>query len=243
MNSSIDQIFAQPQSSVADFEFNEQVAQVFPDMIKRSVPGYMQMLQGIGEIAHLKVQSNTRVYDLGCSLGAACLAIRSHVDDRACSIIGVDNSKAMLEQAQLRINAFKSPLGIELIQDDIQNIEIENASLVVLNFTMQFLPANDRQNLLNKIYRGLIDGGVLILSEKLTFESQPIGELLDKLHLNFKRANGYSELEISQKRTAIENVMKPDNLKQHHSRLNQAGFQESHTWFQSFNFASMVAIK
>ena len=243
MNQGIDQIFAKSNSKVADFEFNEQVAQVFPDMIKRSVPGYLQMLQGIGDIANLVVTPNSHIYDLGCSLGAVSLSVRRHVEDRPCSIFGIDNSPAMLEQAKMRINSFKSSHPIRLIHQDIQECSIENASLVVLNFTLQFLPQADRQALIQKIYQGLLPNGVLIVSEKLRFQSEDVSHLMERLHLDFKRSNGYSELEISQKRAAIEHVMKPDYIVQHAERFQKASFKNFSTWFQCFNFASMVAIK
>ena len=115
--------------------------------------------------------------------------------------------------------------------------------MVILNFTLQFLPPDDRDILINKIYQGLNPGGILVLSEKLCFDDQPVQTLLDELHLNFKRANGYSELEISQKRSALENVMKPDTMPIHERRFQNCGFSHTSLWFQCFNFASMVAIK
>ncbi|MGL4467109.1 MAG: carboxy-S-adenosyl-L-methionine synthase CmoA, partial [Plesiomonas shigelloides] len=122
-------------------------------------------------------------------------------------------------------------------------VKIENASMVVLNFTLQFLPPDDRQALLNRIYAGLRPGGALVLSEKFSFADQTIGDLLFDMHLDFKRANGYSELEISQKRSALENVMLTDSVETHKARLQQAGFEHAEVWFQCFNFGSMLAIK
>ncbi|MGL5770696.1 MAG: carboxy-S-adenosyl-L-methionine synthase CmoA, partial [Plesiomonas shigelloides] len=125
----------------------------------------------------------------------------------------------------------------------IRQVKIENASMVVLNFTLQFLPPDDRQALLNRIYAGLRPGGALVLSEKFSFADQTIGDLLFDMHLDFKRANGYSELEISQKRSALENVMLTDSVETHKARLQQAGFEHAEVWFQCFNFGSMLAIK
>tara|TARA_B100001094_G_C18184150_1_gene802720 strand:- start:2859 stop:3590 length:732 start_codon:yes stop_codon:yes gene_type:complete len=243
MHIGIDQIFAKSHAKVEDFEFNAQVAQVFPDMIQRSVPGYLQIIQSIGDIAHQVVVPRSHVYDLGCSLGAVSLSIRRRIEDRTCRLIAVDNSEAMIERAHHHIKSFKSPLEIEVYQDDIRNFKIEKASLVVLNFTLQFLHPDDRLSLLKNIYQGMLPGGVLLVSEKLNFHDTSIHQLMNTLHLDFKRTNGYSELEISQKRTAIENVMKPDTLHDHYQRFNDAGFSSYQTWFQCFNFASMVAIK
>ena len=130
-----------------------------------------------------------------------------------------------------------------MIKADIRDIEIENASVVVLNFTLQFLSPEDRYSLLEKIYAGLRPGGILILSEKYVFENQTAHELLIDLHHDFKRANGYSELEISQKRSAIENVMRPDSIESHKQRFEKIGFSSYEVWFQCFNFGSMFAIK
>lgn len=243
MNSSQDTIFAQACENISDFQFDDRVAGVFNDMIKRSVPGYAQIISTLGDFADKCVSPNTRVYDLGCSLGAATLSVRRRLDGRDCRIIAVDNSQSMIERCQQNLNAYVSDTPVDLICGDIRDIEIDNASMVILNFTMQFLAPNDRETLLNKIYRGLQPGGILVLSEKLTFEDAPVQALLDELHLDFKRANGYSELEISQKRSSLENVMKPDSLPQHERRLKAQGFSHFSVWFQCFNFASMVAIK
>lgn len=243
MNSSQDTIYAQACENISDFKFDDRVAGVFNDMIKRSVPGYGQIINTLGDFATKCVVPNSRVYDLGCSLGAATLSVRRRLDGRNCTIVAVDNSQSMIERCQQNLNAYVSDTPVDLICADIRDIDIQNASLVILNFTMQFLAPEDRQTLLKKIYDGLLPGGLLVLSEKLTFEDAPIQALLDELHLDFKRANGYSELEISQKRSSLEHVMKPDSLQQHEQRLNAQGFSHFSVWFQCFNFASMVAIK
>jgi tRNA (cmo5U34)-methyltransferase len=132
---------------------------------------------------------------------------------------------------------------VEVVEGDIRDIDIQNASMVVLNFTLQFLVPDDRQRLLDKIYQGLNPGGALVLSEKFSFEDASVGELLFNMHHDFKRANGYSELEISQKRSMLENVMLTDSVETHKARLRKAGFEHSELWFQCFNFGSLVALK
>jgi len=243
MKSSQDTIYAQACENISDFQFDEKVAGVFNDMIRRSVPGYGQIINTLGNFAHKYVSDNSRVYDLGCSLGAATLSIRRRIEGRNARIIAIDNSLSMIERCTQNLSAYVSNTHVELICGDIRDIKIENASMVVLNFTMQFLAPSDRDALLKKIYQGLIPGGILVLSEKLNFEDATIQALLVDLHLDFKRTNGYSELEISQKRSSLEHVMKPDTLKQHQSRLRAQGFGHIDVWFQCFNFVSMVAIK
>lgn len=238
-----DTLFSAPIEKIGDFTFDESVAEVFPDMIQRSVPGYSNIITAIGMLAGRFVTDNSNVYDLGCSRGAGILSIRRNLSAENVRIIGVDNSPAMVERCRNHINAYQSDIPVEIMLDDIRHINITNASMVVLNFTLQFLPPDDRLQLLNKIYQGLNPNGVLVLSEKFRFDDETMNELLIDLHHTFKRANGYSELEVSQKRTALENVMRPDTIDTHKQRLNHVGFTQVELWFQCFNFGSMVAVK
>jgi len=157
--------------------------------------------------------------------------------------VGIDNAPAMVERCRSHLNAFKSTIPVEIHEGDVCDVAIENASVVVLNFTLQFIAPEQRLPLLQRIYQGLRPGGLLILSEKFKFEDEPVSDLIIDLHLDFKRANGYSELEISQKRTLLENVLRADTVATHKSRLAAAGFVHSDLWFQCFNFGSLVAIK
>ena len=225
------------------FSFDGQVAEVFPDMIQRSVPGYAQILKNTAKFAERFVTANSHCYDLGCSLGASSLAMSAGIGVNGVKIIGVDNSEAMLARCHHHIDAFKHRTQIELQCGDILACEIENASMVVLNFTLQFIAQPDRAQLLKKIYQGMNPGAVLLLSEKICFENEQDNALMIDLHHQFKRENGYSELEISQKRSLLENVLVPDTLVQHTDRLAAAGFSRSHCWLQQYNFVSIFAIK
>nr|WP_314423271.1 carboxy-S-adenosyl-L-methionine synthase CmoA [uncultured Erwinia sp.] len=238
-----DTLFSAPVAKLGDWTFDERVAEVFPDMIQRSVPGYSNIISMIGMLAERFVQPDSHIYDLGCSLGAATLSVRRNIQVPGCKIIAVDNSPAMVERCRRHIDAFRADTPVEVIEADIRQIDVENASLVVLNFTLQFLAPEERQQLLNTIYQGLKPGGALVLSEKFSFEDADVGELLFNMHHDFKRANGYSELEISQKRSMLENVMLTDSVETHKARLRQAGFQHAEVWFQCFNFGSLVALK
>ncbi|MCT8533711.1 carboxy-S-adenosyl-L-methionine synthase CmoA [Glaesserella parasuis] len=238
-----DTLFSAPIEKLGDFTFDESVAEVFPDMIQRSVPGYSNIITAIGMLASRCVTDQSNVYDLGCSRGAGILSIRRNVEKSGVRIIGVDNSEPMVERCRRHLEAYHSDIPVEILCDDIRHVEIKNASMVVLNFTLQFLPREDRLALLRKIYHGLNPNGVLVLSEKFTFEDNTINELLIDLHHTFKRANGYSELEVSQKRTALENVMRTDSIDTHKARLKEAGFSQVDLWFQCFNFGSMITIK
>lgn len=238
-----DNLYANPLGQIDTFKFDESVVNVFPDMIKRSVPGYATIINMIGNLAERYAQADSRCYDLGCSLGAATLAMRHRIQASNCCIVGVDNSLAMLTRCQQVIDADSAEVEVLLHCADLCDFPIENASVVVLNFTLQFIPVAQRSAILHTIFNGLKPGGVLILSEKLAFEDAQHQALMIELHHNFKRANGYSDLEIAQKRSAIENVLIPETLTTHRQRLKDAGFTSVDVWFQCFNFASIIAIK
>lgn len=237
-----DNIFAKNQQ-VVDFAFDETVADVFPDMVRRSVPGYETVVSLLGVFANQYAQNNSRVYDLGCSLGAATLSMHQQTRTLDLEHICVDNSKAMVKRCVSRLQRHMPEANVQILCEDIENTEISKASVVVLNFTLQFLAPEARLTLLKKIYAGLLPNGVLLVSEKLVFVNETENQHQVDWHHTFKRTNGYSDLEISQKRAAIEKVMLPDTLEQHQTRLQNAGFTQSYQWFQSFNFTSMIAIK
>ena len=241
--SDTDLIFSSQHSKVKDFAFDAQVVEVFPDMIKRSVPGYSTIIETIGRLSQRYVTDNTNIYDLGCSLGAATLVMRKNITAQGCNIIGIDNSSAMVERCKMHINAFKGDTPVSIEEANILEYPIVNASMVVLNFTLQFIEREQRQTLINKVAENLSPGGIFVLSEKISADDDVCEDLLVDLHHDFKRANGYSELEIAQKRTALENVMRTDNLAVHTERLKKAGFSHVTPWFQCFNFFSLVAVK
>jgi len=235
-----DRVFARPLSEVKAFEFNETVANVFADMLTRSVPGYSLLLRMIGLYADIFASPGSRVYDLGCSLGAASLLVSEQLQGRDCSIIAVDNSPAMIDKCR------RHETGGAVIEwrcEDVRKTKIEGASMVVLNLTLQFLPPAERPVLLEKIFAGLNTGGVLVLSEKVVFDDVVENERMVQLYQGFKKTMGYSDLEISQKRNALENVLIPDSESQHLQRLKQVGFGEVYQCFRGFNFVSYLAIK
>jgi tRNA (cmo5U34)-methyltransferase len=238
-----DTLFASPLDQTTDFRFDEAVARVFPDMIKRSVPGYTTIIPMIGLITQRYAQDNSVCYDLGCSLGASTLAMRHGLENTKARIVGVDNSESMIERCQHYIELDNDQAPVELVCDDIRAIDFEPCSVVTLNFTLQFLPIEDRLPLLQRIYDALLPGGVLILSEKLHFDQTMQQSEQQELHWLFKRANGYSDLELSQKRNAIENVLITDTKETHLSRFHSCGFNASFSWYQCFNFSSFLAIK
>lgn len=238
-----DKLFSKPLGKVPKFVFDRSVVDVFPDMIQRSVPGYQTIINHTGELADRFVKENSHCYDLGCSLGASTLAIRERIENRNATIFAVDNSQAMLDKLASILDDHPASTTTKLIKSDICDIQITNASLVILNFTLQFIPLEYRAELISNIYKGLNTNGCLIISEKLNFESESLNQLLSELHHQFKRDQGYSDLEISQKRDAIDKVLMPETLNTHIDRLKQCGFKSASPWFQCYNFGSLIAIK
>jgi tRNA (cmo5U34)-methyltransferase len=243
--SAIDTLYANRSEVVEGFRFDDKVVAVFPDMIQRSVPGYSTIIQMISQLTSRYAQQDTYCYDLGCSLGAACLAMHQGLSLKKCKIVGIDNSAEMTERCKniVKVDGAGQLTHIEIKQGNIETEPLEAACVVVLNFTLQFLPLEQRAPLLQRIARALVPGGILILSEKLAFEDPRYHNLMIELHHNFKRTQGYSDLEIAQKRQALENVLIPECYSIHRQRLQSAGFSGVEQWFQCFNFASMIAFK
>jgi len=225
------------------FEFSSEVVRVFPDMIERSVPGYRLLLELTPIVVRRAVRPGTRIYDLGASLGAATLAARRAVQQEGVRIVAVDNAPDMVARCRELIAGDNSRVPVEVVEADIGEVPIENASVVLVYYTLQFLPLAARDALIAKIRAGLVDGGVLLLAEKLAFEPDSHQAWMDEHHLDFKRAQGYSDLEIARKRQALENVLIPETREAHHGRLKQAGFAEVHDWFQAFNFCCIAAVR
>jgi tRNA (cmo5U34)-methyltransferase len=240
-----DRLFESEITQAGDFVFDDRVVKVFPDMISRSVPGYSLIVPMMGLLARQYAQAHTKLYDLGCSLGAVSLAMRAAVRAEGASIVAVDNSLEMIRELHKKLEDPGNDPGlpVEPVHQDILETRIENASVVVLNFTLQFVSPENRLELLSGIAAGLKPGGVLLLSEKVCFEDSLEQELQTTWHHDFKRAQGYSELEIARKRDALENVMQPDLMSQHTERLLEAGFSRTYQWFQGFNFVSMIAFR
>jgi len=226
-----------------DFVFDEKVAAVFTDMIGRSVPGYATIISMIGVLANRYCTKGSNLYDLGCSLGGATLAMAHHINHQDYQLMAVENSEAMISRLRSTLDKSEERYPIVLSQADITNIEIRDASVVVLNFTLQFIAPAQREALMGKIYSGMREGGILILSEKIRLADEDLNTLLIDMYHQFKEAQGYSKLEISQKRSALENVLIPETLAEHKTRLHNAGFHSVDSWFQCFNFASMIAFK
>jgi len=254
-----DQLYSNEAAPEGPFEFSAAVAEVFPDMLRRSIPGYAASIDAIRSLAQVHAQADTRLYDLGCSLGAAASAMRQGVCRSGCRILAVDSAPAMVSRCRALLEAsddqvndklndqfnnqpkHRTPIDVECA--DIRDTPIENASMVVMNYTLQFLPPADRAGLLARIAEGLRPGGLLLLSEKVVDPDPQIEAVMQSLHMDFKRRHAYSELEIARKRAALENVLIPDSVATHRDRMVNAGFTHVAVWLRHFNFVSMIGIR
>lgn len=233
-----DEVFRKEHPEIAEFAFDERVAAVFADMLKRSVVGYGTIISLIAVMAKKYAVPNTKIYDLGCSLGAVSLAVANNVENK---ILGFDISEPMIKEAQNLVAQAEKSGQISLFCEDITKISFEKSSFAALNLTLQFINPEERLSLLQKIYDALVPDGVLILSEKITDTSE--NSLITDIYYDFKRANGYNETEISQKRAALENVLITDTEEIHLERLKNAGFSKIMRIFQALNFRSYAAWK
>jgi len=238
-----DQVFKEEIQKVEDFKFDTTVASVFDDMVNRSVPFYGEMQRMMAELSADHAQTGTDVYDLGCATGTTLLGMNTSVADDI-RFIGIDDSKKMLDKCRSKLEDVEFRRPFELRFGDLnQNIEISNASVVILCLTLQFVRPINRAKLLKDIFDGLNNGGVLILTEKILAEDSVFNRDFIKHYYNHKRRNQYSEMEISQKREALENILIPYKLSENITLLRDAGFSHCEVFFKWYNFAGLIAIK
>ncbi|NOY74494.1 MAG: carboxy-S-adenosyl-L-methionine synthase CmoA [Kiritimatiellaeota bacterium] len=238
----LDDIYSKNEVGPSKFEFNAQVAEVFPDMIRRSVPGYARFLDIVEMAAAKFAAPKTCCCDLGCSLGAAALRMEKATGGIDCEIVAVDNSKAMIERLRKLLESPLRHTRIIPVFSDILDLELRTTSFAVMGYTLQFVPLERRAEFLGKLRNAMTPGAALVLSEKMAFDSATESELMNSLHFEFKKRNGYSELEIARKRTALENVLLPETLDTHAKRLRSVGFSEVLTVSRYLNFATLIAL-
>jgi tRNA (cmo5U34)-methyltransferase len=238
-----DTVFSQDEPPVGDFSFNSKVADVFDDMVSRSVPHYEEMQRMVCELALDFARPNTSLYDIGCSTATTLLTL-DPILDPSMTFVGVDNAPDMLEKARQKICQTGTPRPIELQTADLhKGLYMENASVVTMLLTLQFIRPLYRERMMKTIYSGLNDQGCLILIEKLTSEDTTFNRLFIRHYYDFKRRNGYSEIEISKKREALENVLIPYRLEENILLLKETGFRHVEIFFRWYNFCGIIAVK
>lgn len=238
-----DEVFKDEIKKASDFKFGEKVAKVFDDMVNRSVPFYEEIQRMIGEIAADHAKEGTNIYDLGCSTGTTMINMNEHIAP-SIRFIGVDDSPEMLAKCRNKLIEanFTRPFDLQ-IADLNEHVHIENASVVVLCLTLQFVRPIYREKLLKKIVEGIVPGGVLILVEKILAEENSYNRDFIKYYYEMKRRHAYSEMEIAQKREALENVLIPYKLSENILMLKEAGFGHCEIFFKWYNFSGVIAEK
>lgn len=250
-----DTIFSEPLTSVKPFAFDERVAAVFEDMISRSVPLYREVQRVTAELGARFMGPGERVYDLGCSTGVTLLnltAVRNRPQSTASrpekssavpswEIIGVDSSPSMISECERILANAGVREEVRLETADLLTFVPEQARLMVMNYTLQFIEPGSRRSLLSRLYESLLPGGFLLLSEKVTHHLPEAQDALTSLHWEFKREQGYSALEIAQKRDAIENVLVPLTLEENVALLQSAGFSQTEILLKSYTFVTLLA--
>ncbi|MDH3392609.1 MAG: carboxy-S-adenosyl-L-methionine synthase CmoA [Desulfobulbaceae bacterium] len=237
-----DNLFANDEIK-EDFRFTEGVAEVFDDMLSRSVPGYEQVIEMSAQLLSRFLQPEDRVYDLGCSTGTSLIKLAKRLDPLGLQFIGIDNSAPMIKKARLKAEMYDKKEQLTFIENDILAAELEEAGAILLNYTMQFIRPMLRLDFLKKICNTLRPGGALIISEKILSPDPLINRAFIDCYHDFKRDQGYSELEISRKREALENVLIPFTMEENIDLLQKAGFLRVEPFCQWFNFVSILAVK
>jgi tRNA (cmo5U34)-methyltransferase len=238
-----DEVFRRQQEAVGDFRFGKDVAAVFDDMVTRSVPFYPEMQRMVGEICKDFAVPGTNLYDLGCSTGTTFQLLDTQVSP-AVQFVGIDNSPEMLDKCRAKLKACGITHGLDLKCADLNDgVALDNASVVLMLLTLQFVRPLRREKLLGDVYRGMNENGALILIEKVLGEDSLFNRLFIKYYYDMKRQNGYSDLEIEQKREALENVLIPYKLLENRELLLQTGFRYVDTFFKWYNFCGIVAVK
>ena len=238
-----DEVFKGEIEKASDFKFGANVAKVFDDMVNRSVPFYGEMQRMTAELAADHAKEGSNVYDLGCSTGTTMIGMDTMVNPHI-HFIGIDDSQEMLNKCKSKLMELGFSRPYELRCSDLgQGVKIENASVVVLCLTLQFVRPIYREQVLKNIYDGLNPGGVLILVEKILAEESNFNRDFINYYYNYKRRNNYSEMEISQKREALENVLVPYKLSENITLLRDKGFSHCEVFFKWYNFAGIIAVK
>ncbi len=224
-----------------DFTFDRDVAQIFDDMLERSIPFYREVIKLTALILQNLLKETPKIYDLGCSTGNTLIFLASALKDKEPELYGIDNSKHMIEKAEEKSRAYGKSIRFQI--QNIEEAEIESADAIIMNYTLQFIRPLKREKLIKKIYNGLKKNGIFILSEKVVFEHPEFNRKVIDIYHNFKKEQGYSELEISRKREALENVLIPFTIGENIELMKKAGFSHISTFFQWANFVSFIAIK
>lgn len=238
-----DEVFKEAFSKPSDFKFTNKVAGVFDDMVNRSVPFYEEIQRMVAELAANHFMEGTAIYDLGCSTGTTMIQMDETVKGEA-RFVGIDDSVAMLDKCRAKLTEAGFTHAFDLEVADLNTgVAIANASVVVLCLTLQFVRPIHRERLVKQVYDGLQKGGVVLLVEKILAEDSSFNRDFIHYYYEMKRRHQYSEMEIAQKREALENVLIPYKVSENIALFRNAGFEHCELFFKWYNFAGIIAKK
>lgn len=234
----MDKVFTKPITK--QFEFDEDVAVVFDDMLERSIPFYKEVIDLTCKTICLHVKEGANIVDLGCSTANTLLALYKK-SNKSYHLLGIDNAEAMLHIARQKVHAYGAK--VELMQADITQVALNCQDVIIANYMLQFIRPLQRAEFVAKIFEALNPNGFFIFSEKIVFEDKELNKQMIDIYYDFKRQQGYSDFEIAQKREALENVLIPYTEEENKAMLKSAGFTTIETIFKWGNFATFIAKK
>jgi tRNA (cmo5U34)-methyltransferase len=242
-----DKLYVHPMKHIKSFVFNKDVAEVFDDMAERSIPFYKEVQQMVTNLAVTFFQSGTNIYDLGASTGTTSILLEKKLKESGAKdyrIIAVDSSGAMCRKAREKINTtLNGTDNIKVIQKDIRGMGTENCSVAILNYTLQFIPPLQREALIYRIFSSLVHNGILLVSDRVSQGHTDISRIFMEYYYDYKRNRSYTDLEISQKREALENVLIPYSFQEGVKLFKGSGFSSVDIFFSWYNFTSFLCIK
>lgn len=242
--SAVDRLYARPMAVIPPFRFNAPVAAVFDDMVRRSVPGYEDLIALAAGHAAALAPGPRVIYDVGASLATAALAMARVRRCPGTRVLAIDRAPAMVAAARRRVaaDAPRVPCAqVVVIEGDIRALALEPADLIVVYFTLQFVPRADRTRVMAHLASALRPGGRLLLAEKVVREDAAAQARVRRQYQDFKRRQGYSLLEIDQKHRALAGVLEPDTPETHEDRLARVGLPKVARCFDRLGFMAWEA--
>lgn len=221
------------------FAFDETVAAVFDDMVARSVPFYKENMQLQLDLLRKYLKPGMRIVDLGSSTGTFLIALAAY--SPGLRMVGIDNAGPMVALARKKAQAMDA--DITFVCDDLLTCDLGRADVMAANYTLQFIRPPQRRKAVEKIAASLNPGGLLVCSEKVVFENGWLNKQVIDIYYDYKRAQGYSQTQIMQKREALENVLVPYTIEENVALFKEAGFTGVETLFQWANFVTLVAVR
>ncbi|MES0489230.1 MAG: carboxy-S-adenosyl-L-methionine synthase CmoA [Leptospirales bacterium] len=238
-----DEIYKNRRNRIEKFTFSKEVSQVFDDMIRRSVPGYLENIFMCTDLINEIYNGEGILYDLGCSTAALPISLSEKFNEKPFTYTGIDNSEAMVDKARNNTKNLPEHHNIQFVAGDIREFDFSNAAIFIASYTLQFIPPGEREELVKKIFDRLPPGGTFIMSEKVLEEHIQATEIFKTMHYLLKKDQGYSDIEISQKREAIEEILVPFTVENNLKMLKEAGFASASIFLKKYNFTSFIAIK